>query len=106
MKPDAARCTAVVPGGLLATTLGSVFHSPPRKAVRRRLLNFKPDDGSDEPKCWLRLPTITSRSVVLAVGQRVIAAKTSATKILVSGVHAESLCRPRQQIALLLQVPS
>jgi hypothetical protein len=38
------------------------------------------------------------------VGQCAVAAKTSATKIWVIGVHAESLCRPRQQIALLSQV--
>jgi hypothetical protein len=47
-----------------------------------------------------------SSGVALAVGQCAIAAKTSATKIWGSGVHAESLCRPRQQIALLSQVPS
>jgi hypothetical protein len=40
------------------------------------------------------------------LGQCAIAAKTSATKVWVSGVHAESLYRPRQQIALLSQVPS
>ena len=40
------------------------------------------------------------------LGQCAIAAKTSATEIWVSGVQAQSLYRPRQQIALLSQVPS